>query len=111
MDTTKQQLQDLRIYDGGRKYKTVLTKKYLERKPWKAPDPNEVRSFIPGEVSALSVKQGGKVRKGDTMMVYEAMKMKNIIAAPFDAHIEEIFVKVGDKLPKGALLLKLAPIE
>lgn len=101
----------LQIVADGRKYKTTLTKKFLNRKPWKAPDPGQVRSFIPGEVFQLLVKSGDKVRKGDKMMIYEAMKMKNIITAPFDARIEEVFVEEGDKLPKGALLVKLVPIN
>ena len=42
-------------------------------------------------------------------MIYEAMKMKNVIAAPFDAVVVSIEVKVGDKLPKGAVLVILEP--
>lgn len=94
----------------GRKYQTTLTKKFIERKQWSAPNPNEIKSHIPGEVAQLLVKEGDKVLKGDKIMIYEAMKMKNIIASPFDAYIEKIYVKEGDKLPKGALLLTVSPI-
>ena len=47
------------------------------------------------------------VKKGAKLMVYEAMKMKNIISAPFDAIVKSVEVKVGDKLPKGAVLVYL----
>lgn len=98
----------LQIATEGRKYRTTLTKKFLERKTWKAPDPNEIISHIPGEVSEIMVKEGDIVAKGEKMIIYEAMKMKNIITAPFDAQIIKVAVNQGDKLPKGALLVKLS---
>lgn len=101
-------ISHIQVHVEGRKYKTTYTKKFMERKPWKAPDPNEIRSHIPGEVAELLVKKGSIVKKGDTIMIYEAMKMKNIISAPFDAIVEEVWVKQGEKLPKGALLATLS---
>lgn len=97
----------IQVHECGRKYKTLYTKKFLERKPWQAPNPNEIRSIIPGSVTEIFVKEGIRVKKGEKLMIYEAMKMKNIIAAPFDATIESIEAKVGDKLPKGAMLISL----
>lgn len=99
----------IQIHESGRKYKTLYTKKFLERKKWEAPNPNEVRSVIPGSVTEITVKAGDKVKKGEKLMIYEAMKMKNIIAAPFEAVVESVEVKVGDKLPKGVVLARLAP--
>lgn len=40
-------------------------------------------------------------------MVYEAMKMQNIIRAPFDGTIEKIHVKNGEKTAKGVLMIYL----
>lgn len=100
----------IQIHESGRKYKTLYTKKFLERKKWETPNPNEVKSIIPGSVTEIAVKVTDKVKKGDRLMVYEAMKMKNIISAPFDAIVESVDVKVGDKLPKGAVLARLAPL-
>ena len=97
----------IQIHECGRQYKTLYTRKFLERKPWTAPNPNEVRSIIPGSVTEINVKAGVKVKKGSKLMVYEAMKMKNIISAPFDAIVKSVEVKVGDKLPKGAVLVYL----
>lgn len=97
----------IQIHECGRQYKTLYTRKFLERKPWTAPNPNEVRSIIPGSVTEINVKAGAKVKKGSKLMVYEAMKMKNIISAPFDAIVKSVEVKVGDKLPKGAVLVYL----
>ena len=94
-----------RIYEEGREYKTYLTKKFMERKPWTAPDPLKVLSHIPGSVMEIFVKPGQTVKKGEKLMIYEAMKMMNVIEAPMDGRIKEVNVKVGESLPKGALLV------
>ena len=99
----------IQVQECGRRYKTLYTKKFLERKPWQAPNPNEVRSIIPGSVTEIFVKVGKKVKKGEKLITYEAMKMKNIIAAPFDAIIESVEANVGDKLPKGVVLVRVSP--
>ena len=94
----------IQIHECGRVYKTRYTRKFVERKKWEAPNPSQVRSIIPGSVTEVLVKPGDKVKKGSKLMIYEAMKMKNVIVSPFDAVVESVEVKAGDKLPKGALL-------
>ena len=94
----------IQIHECGRVYKTRYTRKFMERKKWGAPNPSQVRSIIPGSVTEVLVKPGDKVKKGSKLMIYEAMKMKNVIVSPFDAVVESVEVKAGDKLPKGALL-------
>lgn len=94
----------IQIHECGRVYKTRYTRKFMERKKWEAPNPSQVRSIIPGSVTEVLVKPGDKVKKGSKLMIYEAMKMKNVIVSPFDAVVESVEVKAGDKLPKGALL-------
>lgn len=98
----------IQVHVCGRQYKTRYTRKFVERKKWEAPNPNEVRSIIPGSVTEICVKEGTKVKKGTCLIIYEAMKMKNRIVAPFDATVKSIEVNQGDKLPKGALLVVLA---
>ena len=98
----------IQIHECGRVYKTRYTRKFVERKKWEAPDPSQVRSIIPGSVTEVLVKPGDKVKKGSKLMIYEAMKIKNVIVSPFDAVVESVEVKAGDKLPKGALLVKLS---
>ena len=51
------------------------------------------------------VKKRDAVKKGEKLLIYEAMKMKNVVTAPFDGIIKRIAVKEGEKLPKGALLI------
>ena len=97
----------IQIHEEGRRYKTKLTKKYAERKVWKEPNPNAINSIIPGSVSEILVKEGDKVKRGDNLLIYEAMKMKNIIVSPFDAKILKVNIEIGSKLPKGHLLIML----
>lgn len=98
----------IQIFEEGRVYRTMFTKKFIERKTWQEPNKNEILSIIPGTVNTILVKKGDKVNKGDKLLIYEAMKMKNIITAPFDAVVKKISVKEGEKLPKGSLLVLLA---
>lgn len=100
----------IQVHVCGRQYKTMYTRKFVERKKWEAPNPNLVRSIIPGSVTEIKVSAGDKVKKGACLMIYEAMKMKNRIVAPFNAIVESVEVKAGDKLPKGVILVKLTPL-
>jgi len=99
--------ETLQIFPDARKYKTTFTKKYKNRKAWQRPDPQEILSVIPGVVTSITVKEGSHVNKGEQIMVYEAMKMQNIIRAPFDGTVEKIFVKPGEKTAKGVVMIYL----
>jgi len=88
------------------KYKTLYTEKYTNRKKWvKASDRHET-SFIPGTILNLYVKEGDVIKKGQPLLILEAMKMENTIYAPFDGKIKQINVKEGDRIPKGVLMLE-----
>ena len=91
-----------------RKYKTTLTKKYMNRKFYTAPNPNEIKSHIPGTVIKICVKEGQKVKAGKKIMTIEAMKMINEITMPFDGIIAKINVKEGEKIPKGVVMIEIS---
>ncbi len=97
----------MQIFPEARKYKTTLTKKFVNRKVWKRPDPQEIKSIIPGVVISLEVKEGDHVTKGAHLMTFEAMKMMNLVLAPFDGTIKKILVKEGAKVPKGVVMIYL----
>jgi len=77
----KVEYETLQIFPDASKYKTILTKKVRKRKLWKRPDLQEIHSIIPGTVSEIKINIADHVKKGDELMVYEAMKMQNIIRA------------------------------
>jgi len=49
--------------------------------------------------------KGQEVKKGDPLVIMEAMKMEHTIAAPGDGLVEEILYQVGDQVADGAPLL------
>ena len=100
-------MQSLVIDD--RKYETQFTKKFCNRKPWIAPDEQDVKTYIPGTVISLNVSEGSVVKQGDILMTYEAMKMNNLVKAPHAGKVRELSVKEGDKLAKGVTMLKIVP--
>ena len=91
----------------GTKYKTHLTQKFLDRKPWKPKDPNKVLSPIPGTVVKICVKEGQKVSAGRNLYILEAMKMKNRFNAEKAGIIVSIHAKEGDIIPKLKLVMEM----
>ncbi len=64
-----------------------------------------VTSNMQGMVLKVPVRRGALVKKGDTLIVLEAMKMENRIHAPRDGKVTEIFVDSGDVVQTGDVLL------
>jgi biotin carboxyl carrier protein len=88
-------------------YKTRLSRKYENRIPYKTTDNRMIVSFIPGTVLDVLVKPGQVVKKGDDLMVLDAMKMQNQLKSKIDGKVKNIPVKKGDKVSKGTVLLEL----
>jgi pyruvate carboxylase len=91
----------------GTEYKTLFTKKWANRKPWVANDPNKIAAHIPGTIVEVFVKEDQEVKEGDVLLILQAMKMENRITAPFDAKVKKIYVGKGEKLPKNTLMIEL----
>jgi len=64
-----------------------------------------VKSNMQGMVLQVLVSRGAFVKKGDTLVVLEAMKMENPIHSPVDGKVAEIFVDTGDVVQNGDVLL------
>ena len=62
---------------------------------------------MPGKVVDLKVKTGSKVKKGDTLVILEAMKMEHQVKATEDGKITKVLIKKDDQLENGALLMVL----
>ena len=58
----------------------------------------EVPSPIQGQVTNIKVKVGDKVRKGDVLLIIEAMKLENEVVSPFEGQIAEILVTKGQNV-------------
>jgi biotin carboxyl carrier protein len=88
-------------------YKTTLTKKFANRTPYTPPDSRKVVAFIPGTILKVHVKEGHKVKKGDVLLVLQAMKMDNHLLATRNGIVKKVYVKQGDLVPKQQLLIEL----
>jgi len=98
--------------------KTVAAKKETQQAPTPAapsqPSPTpqtggkEIKAPLPGVIQDIVVKVGDSVKKGDTVIVLEAMKMANNISAECDGTITSINVNKGDSVMEGHTLLTIA---
>jgi len=65
----------------------------------------QVKAPMPGLVLSTLVTVGDEVKKGDSLLVLEAMKMENMIKSPTDGIVKSITVKSGDKVEKNEVLV------
>jgi len=63
---------------------------------------------MPGRIIAVMVQAGTAIRKGDPLVVMEAMKMEHTLTAPADGVVGEVLYTVGDQVQDGAQLVTLA---
>lgn len=63
-----------------------------------------VKAPMPGKISALKAEAGKAVKRGDIILVLEAMKMQNDITAMADGTLHEIRVNPGDNVKTGDVL-------
>ncbi|MBR5844402.1 MAG: biotin/lipoyl-binding protein [Bacteroidaceae bacterium] len=66
-----------------------------------------IKSPLPGVILNVKVNVGDAVKKGDTIMILEAMKMENAIKADRDGKIASISVKQGESVLEGAALVTI----
>ena len=68
---------------------------------------NEVKAPMPGIILEMKAQPGDKVKKGDTLLILEAMKMENAILSPKDGVIKSVWSNKGDTVDKNKLLIEL----
>ena len=68
---------------------------------------NTIKAPMPGLILNVNVKEGQEVKKGETLIILEAMKMENAIESPNNGVIKSIYVKNGKTVEKGELMIEL----
>ncbi|HDM67329.1 MAG TPA: biotin/lipoyl-binding protein [Thermoplasmatales archaeon] len=71
----------------------------------------DLSSPISGRVTKVSVSENTRVKKGDILVVIEAMKMEYLIRAPYDGVVKKIHVKENDQIEMGELTVELTREE
>ncbi|MCG7334194.1 pyruvate carboxylase [Sporosarcina sp. ACRSM] len=66
-----------------------------------------IAATMPGTVLKVAVSHGAKVKRGEHLLITEAMKMETTIQAPFDGVVKEIYVSAGESIATGDLLIEL----
>jgi biotin carboxyl carrier protein len=68
---------------------------------------NQFKAPMPGLVKNILVSAGQHIKKGESIIVLEALKMENSLKAPTDFNVKHIHVTVGQAVEKGQLMLEL----
>lgn len=84
-------------------------RQHLRQHPLAKADEEIVAAYMPGLIVKVEVQEGQRVRKGDGLLVMDAMKMENEIRAPCDGIIEKIAVDMGREVSRGQLLCVIRP--
>jgi biotin carboxyl carrier protein len=68
---------------------------------------NSISSQIPGRVISISINKGDSIKKGDSIIVLESMKMQVAIKSPRDGIIKELRVKEGQSISRNDIVATL----
>ncbi|PKP52974.1 MAG: acetyl-CoA carboxylase biotin carboxyl carrier protein subunit [Bacteroidetes bacterium HGW-Bacteroidetes-1] len=68
---------------------------------------SKIMAPLPGNIIQVLVKPSDKVKRGDKMIIYEAMKMENNLLAEKDGTVKTVKVNVGDSVLQGDLLIEM----
>lgn len=66
----------------------------------------EIKAPMPGLILDLKVKPGDQVKKGDVILILEAMKMENIIKSTGDGMVREVKVSLKQSVEKNQILIQ-----
>lgn len=70
-------------------------------------NPNEIGATMPGTVLKVVVSKGSPIKRGDHLLITEAMKMETTVQAPKDGVVKEVHVKAGAAISTGDLLIEI----
>lgn len=63
---------------------------------------------LPGTIMQIYVKEGDEIKKGQKLLMYEAMKMENTLNAEKDGTVQKVKVTAGDNVLQGDVLMEIA---
>lgn len=117
------QIAELEV--NGTKYNVELDKEVpvvktptIVKKPLAQPKENKpltsdaklssIKAPLPGNILTVKVKEGDEVKKGDVLLIMEAMKMENNVMADVSGVVKTLKIKEGDTVLQNDLLVEIA---
>lgn len=101
----KEHTEDIKKLSGISSKAPVVEEPKAERKKSTSEVNGEkITCPMPGTIFNIAVNEGQQVKKGDVILVLEAMKMENEIMSPKDGKVTEIAVAKGQQMNTGDLL-------
>jgi 3-methylcrotonyl-CoA carboxylase alpha subunit len=88
-----------------------LTEEREGTRPARRHDTGALEAPMPGRVAAVRAEPGQRVKKGEELLVVEAMKMENALRAPRDGVVRAVHVTVGEMVAPGRPLLEIGAEE
>ena len=85
----------------------VQTAAPAQSAPAAAASANAIVAPMPGTINAVKVTSGQQVKKGDVLVILEAMKMENEIYADKDGKVGQVFVQKGASVQTGTALVEI----
>jgi len=83
----------------------IESKPVLKKQEPKEESKTNVLASMQGKITTLNVKVGSTVKKGDVLMVLEAMKLENDILCPVDGYVRQLLIKENDQVEINQLML------
>ncbi len=68
-----------------------------------------IKAVLPGIICDISVERNQFIKKGDVLLILEAMKMQNEVVAPIDGEVSKIYIKSGDNVMRDQILIEIDP--
>ncbi len=98
------------VYIDGERYE------FKEKEETKGKEENEtqeniIKAPMPGLIVKVDAKKGDKIKKGDILVILEAMKMQHEFKSKGDMLVKDVFVKEGEQVEAFATLVELSPIK
>lgn len=92
----------------GETYRLSAVPRFSSRTARRSEDTPSLEAPMPGRVLGVRTEVGATVRKGDTLVLVEAMKMEHAVRAPRDGTVTRVLVTEGQMVALGDVLVEMA---
>jgi 3-methylcrotonyl-CoA carboxylase alpha subunit len=103
--------RDLHVFRRGGHVLLTLSRTEDALKVVAGADLGSLLTPLPGTIVALHVATGQQVARGTPLVTVEAMKMEHTLTAPYDGVVSRVAFGLAERVPAGAILVELTPLE